>query len=58
MWLNMFRASTRPSSGAHNCTRSLWFYRWKEVAAALLIVVWPVAMVWLINNAPAASFQR
>jgi hypothetical protein len=29
-WLNMFRASSRPSSGAYNCTRSLWFYRWTE----------------------------
>jgi hypothetical protein len=27
VWLNMFRASPRPSSGAYNCTRSLWFYR-------------------------------
>jgi len=26
MWLNMFRASPYPSSGAHNCTWSLWFY--------------------------------
>jgi len=25
VWLNMFRASSRPSSGAYNCTRSLWF---------------------------------
>jgi len=22
---NMFRATHRPSSGAHNCTSSLWF---------------------------------
>ena len=35
-WLNMFRASPRPSSGAYNCTRSLWFYRGKEAAGALL----------------------
>jgi len=27
MWFNMFQASPRPSSGAYNCTRSLWFYR-------------------------------
>jgi len=26
MWLSMFWASPRPSSGAYNCTRSLWFY--------------------------------
>jgi hypothetical protein len=41
MWLNMFRASPRPSSGACNCTKSLWFYRWKKTAGALLVVVWP-----------------
>jgi len=28
VWLNMFRTSPRPSSGAYNCTRSLWFYCW------------------------------
>jgi len=27
VWLNMFRAPSRPSSGAYNCPRSLWFYR-------------------------------
>jgi len=42
MWLNMFRASPRPSSGAYNCTRSLWFYRWKEAAGAFLVVFWQV----------------
>jgi hypothetical protein len=41
VWLNIFRASPRPSSGAYNCTRSLWFYRWREEAGALLVVVWP-----------------
>ena len=35
----MIRASPRPSSGAYNCTRSLWFYRWREAAGALLVVV-------------------
>jgi hypothetical protein len=25
VWLNMFRAPLRPSSGAHNCTSNLWF---------------------------------
>jgi hypothetical protein len=29
-WLNMFRVSPRPSSGAYNCIRSLWFYRWEH----------------------------
>jgi hypothetical protein len=52
MWLNMFRASTRPSSGAYNCTWNLWFYRWKEAAGALLIGQTK------INNAPTVSFQR
>jgi len=42
VWLNMFRASPRPSSGAYNCTRSLWFYRWGEAAGALLVMVWQV----------------
>jgi hypothetical protein len=42
VWLKMFRAPLRQSSGAYSCTRSLWFYRWKEAAAALLVVVWPV----------------
>ena len=38
VWLNMFRAPPRPSSGAYNCTRSLWFYRWKVAVGALLAV--------------------
>jgi len=49
MRLNMFRASPRPSSGAYNCTRSLWFYLWKETA---------LAGQTMTNNAPAISFQR
>jgi hypothetical protein len=48
-WLNMFRASPRLSSGAYNCTWSLWFYLWKETAGALLVMVWPASVV---------SFQR
>ena len=39
VWLRMFRASPRPSSGAYNCTGSLWFYRLREAAGALLVVV-------------------
>jgi len=35
VWLNMFRTSPRPSSGAYNCSRSLWFYRWREAVGAL-----------------------
>jgi len=34
VWLNMFRASPRPSSGAYNCNRNLWFYRWSVVDGA------------------------
>jgi len=59
MWLNMFRASPRSSSGAYNCTRSLWSYLWKETAGTLLVVVWPVITgQTTTNNAPAISFQR
>ena len=39
MWFNMFRASPRPSSGAYNCTGSLWFYRSQAATGALLVVV-------------------
>jgi hypothetical protein len=35
VWLNMFRAPLRPSSGEYNCTRSLWFYRWSVVGRGL-----------------------
>jgi len=58
MWLNMFQASTRPSSVAYNCTRSLRFYRWKEPAGALLIVVWPVITGQTTTNNTPASFHR
>jgi hypothetical protein len=44
VWLNMFRALFRPSSGAYNCTRSLWFYRWTVAAGALLVVVRPTTL--------------
>jgi hypothetical protein len=40
VWLSMFRASPHPSSGAYNCTSSLWFYRWREAVGVLLVVVW------------------
>jgi len=35
VWLNMFQAPSRPSSGAYSCTRSLWFYRWSVVGRGL-----------------------
>jgi hypothetical protein len=41
VWLNMFRALPRLSSGAFNFISSLWFYRWSVAVAALLVVVWP-----------------
>jgi hypothetical protein len=39
VWLNMFRALSRPSSGAYSCISSFWFYRWSVAVAALLVVV-------------------
>ena len=39
VWLNMFRAPLRPSSGAYNCTRSLWYYRWSVAVGTLLVAV-------------------
>jgi len=35
----MFRAPLHPSSVAYNRTSNLWFYRWRVVVAALLVVV-------------------
>jgi hypothetical protein len=54
VWLYMFRTLRRPSSGAYNCTRSLWFYRWSVVVGAFLVVVCQTTT----NNAPAAFLQR
>jgi hypothetical protein len=54
----MFRVSPCPSSGAYNYARSLWFYRWRKAAGALLIVVWQVITCQTtINNTPAASLE-
>jgi len=39
VWFNMFWAPLRPSLGAYNCTRSLWFYHWSVAVGALLVVV-------------------
>jgi len=39
--LNMFRASSRPTSGVNNCINSLWVSRWRVVVAVLLVVVGP-----------------
>jgi len=54
VWLNMFRAPPRPSSGAYNCINSLWFYLWRVVVAALLVVVCQTTT----NNAPTTTLQR
>ena len=43
-----------PSSGAYNCTRSLWFYRWSVAVGALLVVVWQTTT----NIAPTTTLQR
>ena len=51
VWLNKFRAPPRPSSGAYNCTRSLWFYRCRVAVGALLVVVCQTTT----NNALTAS---
>jgi len=58
VWLNMFQTSPHPSSGAYNCTRSLWFNRWKAVAGALLVVVWQVTCQTTTNNAPTTMLQQ
>jgi hypothetical protein len=55
VYLNMIRAPLRPSSGAYNCTRSLWFYRWSVAVAALLVVVWQVTCQTTTNNAPTVK---
>jgi len=48
VWLNMFLAPLHPSSGAYNCTRSLWFFCWSIMVGALLVVVsqrpWPTTL--------------
>jgi len=41
VWLNMFQAPLRSSSGAYNYPRILWFYCWRVAVGALLVVVWP-----------------
>jgi hypothetical protein len=39
VWLNMFWALPRPSSGAYNGISSIWFYGWGVAVAALLVMV-------------------
>jgi hypothetical protein len=55
VWLNMFQAPLRPSSGVYNCTRSLWFYHWSMAVGALLVAVWQVACQTTTNNTPPLS---
>jgi hypothetical protein len=54
VWLKMVRGSPHPTSGAYNCTRSLWVYHWREAAGELLVVVCQTTT----NSAPATSLQR
>jgi hypothetical protein len=58
VWLNMFRALFRPSSGAYKCTRSVWFYCWREAAGELLVVVWQVKVCHTTTNKAATSTLR
>jgi hypothetical protein len=51
VWLNMFRAPLRPSSGVYNCTMSLWFYLSSVEVGALLVVVWQTTT----DNAPTVK---
>jgi hypothetical protein len=54
--LTMFRVPLRPSSGTYNCTRNLWFYRWRVAVGALLVVVWQV-MKWFKCAAGGVRFS-
>jgi len=54
VWLNMFRAPLRPSSGAYNCTKSLWVHRWSVAVGTLLVVVWQTCQT-TTNNAPTVN---
>jgi hypothetical protein len=55
VWLNMFQASPRPSSGAYNCISSLWFYRWSVLVAALLVMVWDYDQQHCYHHAPTVK---
>ena len=46
VWFNMFRASPRPSSGAYNCTSSLFFF------ISNLIHCFPVYVQYLLSYFP------
>jgi hypothetical protein len=54
VWLNMFWAPPRPSSGIYNWISSLWFYRWSAAVAALLVVVCQTTN----NNTYTTTLQR
>jgi hypothetical protein len=43
--LNMFRASSCPSSGAHQLQQQPLVYRWNVVVAVLLFVVGPAGPI-------------
>jgi hypothetical protein len=52
VWLNMFRVPPRPSSGAYNCARRLWFHHWSVEVGALLVVETTT------NSVPTTTLQR
>jgi hypothetical protein len=58
VWLNMFRTHPRPSSGAYNCTRSLWCYRWSVFGRGLAGFRFRITCQTTTNNAPTATLQR
>jgi len=58
--LNMFRATHRPSSGAWNCTGSLWFFiiSWKVVGHVVGGRCQTMSTNYTSNNLPLMKNQR
>jgi hypothetical protein len=59
LWLNMFRAPVRPSSGTCNCTNNLWFYRWSVAVGAFVgrdLAGYNCQTT--TNNTPTATLQQ
>jgi hypothetical protein len=55
--LNMFRASSCPSSGAYQLQYQPLVYRWNVVVAVLLVVVGPTGPT-TTNDTATTTFQR
>jgi hypothetical protein len=55
--LNMFRASSYPSSGPYLLQQLPLVYRWKVVVAVLLVVVHPVGPT-TNNSIATTTFQQ